>query len=85
VKPSRELAVEIFKFTRDRMAPYKRPRIIQFNQELPKTVSGKIKRTDLRRIEIDLRNANRRTQDEYFESDFPELRSERDKTGKETQ
>ena len=85
VKPSRELALGIFKFMRDRMAPYKRPRIIQFNQELPKTVSGKIKRTDLRRIESELRRSNERTQEEYFESDFPELKSERPvKIGKES-
>lgn len=77
VIPSRELALNIFNFTRERMAPYKRPRIIQFNQEIPKTVSGKIKRTDLRRIESDLRRANQRTQEEYFESDFTELKSER--------
>jgi acetyl-CoA synthetase len=80
VKPSRELAVEIFKFTKARMAPYKRPRIIQFSQELPRTASGKIRRTDLRRIETELRNVNQRTQDEYFESDFSELKSKRDKT-----
>ena len=77
VKPSRELALGIFKFMRERMAPYKRPRIIQFNQEMPKTVSGKIKRTDLRRIESDLRRSNERAQEEYFESDFTELKSER--------
>ena len=77
VPASRELALELFKFTRDRMAPYKRPRIIQFSQDLPKTVSGKIKRTDLRRIESDLRQSNQRTQHEYFESDFLELKSER--------
>ena len=85
MSPSRELALSIFKFTRERMAPYKRPRIIQFNQELPKTVSGKIKRTDLRRIESDLRGANERTLEEYFESDFAELKSARTvKTGKES-
>jgi acetyl-CoA synthetase len=70
VSPSKELAYEIFKFTRDRMAPYKRPRIIQFADELPKTVSGKIKRTDLRRLEADLRTKNTRTKNEYFETDF---------------
>ena len=76
-KPSKELALEIFKFIRGRMAPYKRPRIIQFSQELPKTVSGKIRRNELRRAELDLRNMNQRSQDEYFESDFPELKTER--------
>ena len=75
VNPSRELALEVFKFTRKRIASYKRPRIIQFSDELPKTVSGKIKRTDLRRIETDLRSTNRKAPEEYFESDFPELRT----------
>ena len=85
VSPSRQLALSIFKFTRERMAPYKRPRIIEFNQEMPKTVSGKIKRTDLRRIESDLRRSNQRTPEEYFESDFTELKSDRTvKIGKES-
>jgi len=76
-KPSRELALEIFKFTRERMAPYKRPRIIEFSAELPKTVSGKIRRNELRRVESDLRRRNQRNQEEYFESDFSELKSQR--------
>jgi len=70
---SRELALEIFNFTRQRMAPYKRPRIIQFVNELPKTVSGKIKRTDLRKLETDQRRSPTRNKDEYFESDFAEV------------
>jgi acetyl-CoA synthetase len=77
VTPSKEIALDIFKFTKTRMAPYKRPRIIQFSQELPKTVSGKIKRTELRRVELDLRGASQRNQEEYFESDFPELKTDR--------
>ena len=52
------------------MAPYKRPRIIQFVNELPMTVSGKIKRTDLRKLETDQRSYLTRNKDEYFESDF---------------
>ena len=70
VTPSRELAYNIFRFARERMAPYKRPRIIQFTDELPKTVSGKIKRTDLRKLEADHRNKKTRGSNEYFESDF---------------
>ena len=78
VAPSKELAYNIFKFTRERVAPYKRPRIIQFTEELPKTVSGKIKRTDLRKTETDLRSKNARSKDEYFESDFQaELKAQR--------
>lgn len=70
---SRELALEIFNFTRQRMASYKRPRIIQFVNELPKTVSGKIKRTDLRKLETNQRSSLTRDKDEYFESDFAEV------------
>ena len=70
VVASKELAYNIFKFTRDRVAPYKRPRIIEFTEDLPKTVSGKIRRTDLRSTESDLRARNERSKGEYFESDF---------------
>jgi acyl-coenzyme A synthetase/AMP-(fatty) acid ligase len=69
-QPSRELAYQIFKFARERMAPYKRPRIIEFVNELPKTVSGKIKRFDLRKLEPSLRTNKAHGEDEYFESDF---------------
>ncbi len=55
------------------MASYKRPRIIQFVNELPKTVSGKIKRTDLRKLETNQRRSLTRDKDEYFESDFAEV------------
>ena len=44
--PDRELALEIFRFLRRRLAPYKRVRRIEFS-ELPKTVSGKIRRVEL--------------------------------------
>ena len=73
--PSKQLASEIFVFTRQRMAPYKRPRIIQFVNELPKTVSGKIKRTELRILESRLRGVDTKKENEYFESDFSEART----------
>ena len=38
---------------KDRTAPYKYPREIEFINELPKTVSGKIKRAVLRSREIE--------------------------------
>ncbi|THC39118.1 AMP-binding protein [Massilia sp. Mn16-1_5] len=50
VEPSRELAKEIFAFARERLAPYKRIRRIEF-RELPKTISGKIRRVELRKQE----------------------------------
>ncbi len=52
-EPSEELAQEIQDFVKTKTAPYKYPREIEFMQELPKTVSGKIKRTVLRSREID--------------------------------
>ena len=50
VAPSREMAAELFAFTRARLAPYLRIRRIEF-RELPKTISGKIRRVELRREE----------------------------------
>jgi acetyl-CoA synthetase len=46
--PSDELAQELQAHTRTLTAPYKYPREIHFVTELPKTVSGKIRRSELR-------------------------------------
>ncbi|WP_454883132.1 AMP-binding protein [Sphingomonas oryzagri] len=51
VPPSRETAQAVLDHARTRLAPYKRIRLIEFVEDLPKTISGKIKRADLRRIE----------------------------------
>jgi acyl-coenzyme A synthetase/AMP-(fatty) acid ligase len=45
---SPELAAELQEHTKDLTAPYKYPREIHFVDELPKTVSGKIRRSELR-------------------------------------
>lgn len=45
---SPELVKEIQKFVKETTAPYKYPRIVDFVDELPKTISGKIKRKDIR-------------------------------------
>jgi acetyl-CoA synthetase len=50
VVPSAEVAQSIIAFSRDRLAPYKRLRRIEF-AELPKTISGKIRRVELRQQE----------------------------------
>jgi acetyl-CoA synthetase len=52
-KPSDKLAQEIQDFVKLRTSPYKYPREIEFMDELPKTVSGKIKRAVLRSREIE--------------------------------
>ncbi len=43
VEPSDALKTELQEFVKERTAPYKRPRIIEFVDELPKTISGKIR------------------------------------------
>ena len=48
--PDRATAAAIFRYSRDKLAAYKRIRIIEFT-DLPKTISGKIRRVDLRRQE----------------------------------
>jgi acetyl-CoA synthetase len=50
VEPSPEVARAIFAFARAKLAPYKRIRRIEF-RELPKTISGKIRRVELRKQE----------------------------------
>jgi acyl-coenzyme A synthetase/AMP-(fatty) acid ligase len=47
-EPSDKLVKEIQDFVKTLTAPYKYPREIEFATELPKTVSGKIRRIDLR-------------------------------------
>ncbi|WMJ23093.1 AMP-binding protein [Paludicola sp. MB14-C6] len=47
-QPSDELKKEIQNFVKKTTAPYKYPRIIDFVPELPKTISGKIKRNEIR-------------------------------------
>jgi len=67
----RETALDVFRFARRHLAPYKRPRRLEFMDELLKTVSGKIRRNELRRYDDELRRANDRGALEYMESDFP--------------
>jgi acetyl-CoA synthetase len=75
--PSPELARSIMAFCRERVAPYKRIRRIEF-ADLPKTISGKIRRVELRGQEtsrVELRGqANRqepiRGVTEFWEEDF---------------
>lgn len=47
-KASDELKKELQDYVKKTTAPYKYPRIIEFVPELPKTISGKIKRGDIR-------------------------------------
>jgi acetyl-CoA synthetase len=75
-QPSREVALAIFRFVRERLPGYKRVRRLEF-AELPKTISGKIRRVELRTLEVRRRAADERGAMEFWEQDFAELRSER--------
>jgi acetyl-CoA synthetase len=55
-------------FAREKLAAYKRIRRLEFS-ELPKTISGKIRRVELRTREAQ-RQAGERHPDEFFEEDF---------------
>jgi acetyl-CoA synthetase len=66
-EPSKELAGDILQFCREHLAPYKRIRRLQF-AELPKTISGKIRRVELRNAESE--HAADRLEGEYREEDF---------------
>ena len=52
-RASEELAKELFTFSRAQLAPYKIPRKIEFVKELPKTISGKIRRVELRALQAE--------------------------------
>jgi acetyl-CoA synthetase len=72
--PTRELALSIFQHIRKSLAPYKRIRIIEF-ADLPKTISGKIRRTELSKQEKAKRLVTGHGEREFFEDDFPELKA----------
>jgi acetyl-CoA synthetase/4-hydroxybutyrate---CoA ligase (AMP-forming) len=78
VQPSRELACDLFSHTIDVLAKFKIPRIIEFVPEVPKTLSGKIRRVELRQNEIKRQEAKTASADtEFFYWDFPELSSKK--------
>ncbi|AGT85601.1 AMP-binding protein [Amycolatopsis mediterranei] len=66
-----ETARSILAYCREHLAPYKRIRRLEF-AELPKTISGKIRRVELRGRESD---PKRGQGTEYREEDFPDLKS----------
>ncbi|TCO80841.1 acetyl-CoA synthetase [Plasticicumulans lactativorans] len=72
-EPSRALAASIFAFLREHLAPYKRVRRLEF-ADLPKTISGKIRRVELRKLEEARDPKDARRPLEFWEDDFPELK-----------
>jgi acetyl-CoA synthetase len=72
VSPDAQTALSIFQHIRTRLSPYKRIRRLQF-APLPKTISGKIRRVDLRQAEDVRLPGCARNELEFWEEDFQEL------------
>jgi acetyl-CoA synthetase len=71
--PTRDTALAILRHAREKLAPYQRVRRVEFS-ELPKTISGKIRRVDLRAREEHVA-AGTEEIIEYREDQFPELKA----------
>jgi len=78
---SRDTALSIFRHMQGRLAPFKRIRKLEIVSELPKTISGKIRRVQLRRIEHDNDQGDSLRGLAFSEDDFPELKAAPAKEG----
>src|SRR5438874_1800423 len=74
---SAQTALSIFRHLHTRLAPFKRIRRIELVTELPKTISGKIRRVQLRRLEHENDRGDPLRGKEFREEDFPELQKVR--------
>ena len=72
--PDAETAHSIFQHVQVRVSPFKRIRRIEF-ADLPKTISGKIRRVELRKGESERITSGERGPREFWEQDFPGLRT----------
>ena len=72
--PSAETAREILRHARENLAPYLRVRRVEF-YELPKTISGKIRRVELRDREARAFDGGTSLSEEFRDDQFPELRA----------
>lgn len=68
-EPNAETAASIFAFMREKVSGYKLVRRLEFS-DLPKTISGKIRRVDLRGQEDSRSGPEARNNSEFIESDF---------------
>ncbi|WP_165036758.1 AMP-binding enzyme, partial [Candidatus Protofrankia californiensis] len=71
-EPTKETAWSILRYAREHLAPYQRVRRLEFF-ELPKTISGKIRRVELRARENDLA-ATGGNDAEWRDDQFPDLK-----------
>jgi acetyl-CoA synthetase len=70
--PDAATALSIFQHLRETLAPFKRVRRLEFT-DLPKTISGKIRRVELRQQENSRASEGVRASTEFREEDFAEL------------
>jgi acetyl-CoA synthetase len=77
VERTPETALSIFRHLHTRLAPFKRIRKLELVNELPKTISGKIRRVQLRRLEHDGNRSDALRGIEFREEEFPELQKVR--------
>ncbi len=82
--PGREAALDIFRFTNVKLAGFKRLRALEFVSELPKTISGKIRRVQLRRLEHDGVTDDPYRGVSFTQSDFPELKGDAERKPDQT-
>ncbi len=68
--PSEALAEDLFNYCNNNLATYKIPRIIEFVEALPKTISGKIRRVELRAAEANSKSKKEIRVNEYFHSKY---------------
>src|SRR5208283_2872397 len=68
-RPSEEIAREILLFAKEKLAAYQRVRKLEFH-ELPKTISGKIRRAELRKMEAQRVRDEQRGALEFWLKDF---------------
>ena len=52
----RNLKKEVQEYVKTHTAPYKYPRIVEFVDELPKTISGKVRRVEIRKKDLEKAN-----------------------------
>jgi len=64
--PCKALAEDLFSYCSKHLAGYKIPRIIEFVEILPKTISGKIRRVELRAAEANSKNKKETREYEFF-------------------
>jgi len=69
-EPTEALAENLFSYCNKNLAAYKIPRIIEFVDSLPKTISGKIRRVELRSAEAISKSKKEIRSNEYFHSKY---------------